>query len=92
MALGDSENLPDYFDKQVFSNSDGLAFYNAVLNKHIKLLYVKDIKYHFLQVPGWLFEVEYFQRPLLNAGWLINSLRKANRSEKAAFHMQLLGE
>jgi hypothetical protein len=91
-AFEDKANLADYFDKFFFDRTKSLEFYNAVLNDHIKFLYVKDVKYHFLQVEGWIFCVEYFRRQSLNSGWLINSLKKATADDKEEFKRLLLGE
>ena len=89
-ALNDKENLADYFDTDFFKGSGGAMFYNAVLSDSLKYLYVKDITYHFLQLTKWVFTVNYFPRETLNAGWLINSLRKVSENEKQAYLKNLL--
>ncbi|MEO5682164.1 MAG: hypothetical protein ABIQ88_05950 [Chitinophagaceae bacterium] len=91
-ALADKENLDDYFEPAFFSRNNASGFYNSILNNRLKFLYVKDITYHFLQAGNWIFTVEYFQREALNAGWLINSLKKATPDEKAAYLKNLLEE
>lgn len=91
-ALGDKQNLAAYFEASFFNRKNAAAFYNAVLNNRAKFLYVKDITYHFLQAPKWIFTVEYFQREALNAGWLINSLRRAPEADKKEYLKNLLEE
>jgi hypothetical protein len=91
-AFDDKENLADYFEASFFNRHNALAFYNAVLNGQAKFLYVKDITYHFLQVDKWIFTVEHFQRGTLNAGWLINGLKKASEADKKAYLENLLEE
>jgi hypothetical protein len=91
-ALDDKENLADYFEPGFFKRNNAMAFYDAVLNKRIKFLYVKNITYHFLQSTNWIFTVEYFQRESLNAGWLINSLKKASAADKKDYLKNLLAE
>ena len=91
-ALDDKENLSTYFDNVFFKRSNNVAFYNAVLSGQIKLLYVKQVVYHFLQVNGWVFTVESFPRASLNSGWLINSLKQIAAEEKIKYKTRLLGE
>ncbi len=59
-------------------------------NKKVSFREVEDISYHFLQVDGWIFTVEDFQRQEKNAGWLINRLMPANATEKKAYMETLL--
>ena len=89
-ALNDKQKLADYFEPAFFKRANALTFYNAVLNSHVKFLYVKDITYHFLQTDKWIFTVDYFQRETLNAGWLINSLKRASEADKQAYLKNLL--
>ena len=91
-ALADKENLADYFEPAFFKRNNSLAFYTAVLNNRAKFLYVKDITYHFLQAGNWIFTVEYFPRTALNAGWLINSLKRASDADKKDYLKNLLEE
>ena len=90
-ALNDKENLSVYFDESFFKQHNAMGFYNAILQKRMNLLYVKTIKYHFLQVDGWIFTVEQFQRKALNSGWLISYLRQASDAEKEAYRKLLTG-
>ncbi|MBC8034069.1 MAG: hypothetical protein H7Y03_07995 [Chitinophagaceae bacterium] len=91
-ALNDKENLPAYFDDPFFKRTYSTDFYYAVLNGMIKLLYVKDVKYHFLQVGGYVFAVEHFQRDALNSGWLINSMKKVSVADQEDYKKRLLEE
>jgi len=91
-AFGDKENLADYFEAGFFKRNNALAFYDAVLNSRVKFLYVKDITYHFLQAGKWIFTVDYFPRETLNAGWLINSIKKASEEDKKEYLRNLLEE
>ncbi|MCX6233519.1 MAG: hypothetical protein NT175_02185 [Bacteroidetes bacterium] len=43
---------------------------------------VRHVKFHFFQVPGWYFELEDFNRPGYNSGWLIANLIKITEEEK----------
>ncbi|MEP6749363.1 MAG: hypothetical protein ABJB86_16630 [Bacteroidota bacterium] len=88
----DKENLADYFEPVFFKTKNAYSFYEGVSTNHIKFLYVHDITYHFLQVDKWLFTVVYFHRKSLNAGWLINSLKKVSGEEKKDYLKNLLEE
>lgn len=91
-AFSDKDHLSDYFENSFFYRSNAVQFYHAILNGHIRLLFVKDVKYHFLNVEGYIFTVEYFQRESKNSGWLINTLKTAKSEEKETYKKQLLGE
>jgi len=43
---------------------------------------VNNVKFHFFQVPGWYFELVYFNRNDRNSGWLISNLLRVNEKEK----------
>lgn len=88
----DKENLSDYFDNAFFYRSNAVQFYHAIMKDKIKFLFVKDVKYHFLNVENYIFTVEYFQRESLNSGWLINTLKEVTIRDKESFKRQLLGE
>ncbi|MFT3701382.1 MAG: hypothetical protein QM802_03390 [Agriterribacter sp.] len=91
-ALEDKENLPVYFDESFFRRDNSTAFFATILYNRAQLLYVKSIRYHFLQVDGWVFTVESFPRKSLNSGWLISSLQKITPSEKHQYEDTLLGK
>lgn len=88
----DKKNLSDYFDNTVANNTLLTSFYNAILQDKIKFMYVKDVKYHFLNVDNYVFTVEYFPRASLNSGWLISSLINATPEEKSKYKQTLLGQ
>lgn len=91
-ALADKENLSDYLDVSFFKGSYSAGFYKAIVNNEIKFLYVKDVKFHFLQIEKWIFTVEYFPREALNSGWLISSLKNVSPAEMETYRKNLLGE
>jgi len=90
--FNDKENLSDYFDNAFFGRDNSLSFYHAVMNNKIRFLYVKEIKYHFLNVENYFFTVEYFPRQSLNSGWLISELKHATAKDKLTYKKLLLGE
>lgn len=46
---------------------------------------VRKIRYYMLQIKGWILEVDYFNRPGRNTGWLVNNLTKVSSAEKREF-------
>lgn len=46
---------------------------------------VREIRYYMLQIKGWILEIDYFNRPGRNTGWLVNSLKKVTAAEKSDF-------
>ena len=58
------------------------VFYTLVYNGLLDIDYVKELKFVFLQVPGYVFSVSHFDRDNYNAGWLIDSLSRATDKEK----------
>lgn len=49
---------------------------------NMKFLSSDNLKFHFLQVDGWYFELSWFNRPHHNSGWLISKLFRINEEEK----------
>lgn len=63
---------PDYLSVFIYEFKQGLFEYQTVM----------DLKFHFFQVPGWYFELEKFNRPGYNTGWLISRLTPISEEEK----------
>lgn len=91
-AFEDKDHLSDYFDNNFFYQKSAPEFYKALLNNNLKLRSVADVKYHFMNVNGYIFTVEYFPRESLNSGWLISSLKTASINEKEGYKKNLLGQ
>jgi len=83
-AFEDKENLQNIFDPWN-QGMDFLAFKNGVLKGTLKYQSNHRITYHFLQLEGWIFTVDYFPRQAPNAGWLISSLQRASGKEKQRY-------
>jgi hypothetical protein len=43
---------------------------------------IEKVSFHFFQVPGWYFELNEFNRPGNNSGWLISNLSKIPEEQK----------
>ena len=77
----DPDKLDYYLDR--YYNLDQLSlFVSEIKNGNLKFETVKNVKFHFLQVPGWYFEVSYFNRNSNNSGWLISNMLKITDKEK----------
>lgn len=63
---------PDYLSIFLYEFKQGLFEYQTVM----------DLKFHFFQIPGWYFELEKFNRPGYNTGWLISRLTPISEEEK----------
>jgi len=82
--------------KQVFDDKQNIEYYLAdnytpdhlslflheVKSGNFTFQFVKEIKFHFVQIDGWYFELQNFKRSGTNAGWLISNLMKLNESDK----------
>ncbi|HEY8933874.1 MAG TPA: hypothetical protein VIM65_01580 [Cyclobacteriaceae bacterium] len=59
------------------------VFLYEIKKGNLKFKSVTEVKFHFLQINGWYFELSQFNRPGYNTGWLISNLMKLkNDSEK----------
>lgn len=76
----------------VHKDVDQMSYFLGVLeSKQIKYIDCHKVRFHFLQVPGYIFTVEEINRLSNNAGFLISSLKKTERSDKLEYINQLLG-
>jgi hypothetical protein len=89
-AFNDKMNVSDYLDSGFFTFASSKAFLRELLRDQLKYQYVKEIRYHFLQVPGWVFTVNQYRRKGVHSGWLISSLTRANDDEKQLYRERLL--
>lgn len=62
----------------------------AIKKGHLKMLSTSTPTYHFLQIPGWLFTVDYINRSSKNSGLLISNLQKVNQPELTKYKMEKL--
>jgi hypothetical protein len=75
------ENM-DYYLEDHYKPDHLALFMMEVKNGNLKFEEVSDVKFHFFQVPGWYFEVHYFNRNDMNSGWLISNLIKISENDK----------
>ena len=75
---------------QLYAQKDFQPSYNTLLfyeikRGNLKFEYVANVKFHFLQLEGWYFELSDFNREGTNSGWLISNLYRVPESEKKSF-------
>lgn len=64
-------------------------FFALIESGHLVLKQAPRPTYVFTQVPGWVFELNYFERKGDNTGWRISSLIKADVTTKAKYDKYL---
>jgi hypothetical protein len=86
----DSRNILNYSRQKSIDVSSAILY--MVENDLLKYEGVESICYHFLQVDGWAFTVEDFNRFDKNSGWLISSLSRMGSDAKMLYIRRLIGE
>ncbi len=89
-AFRDKTNLPDYLAPGFLRLPSSKAFIGALLNDQLEYMYVKQIRYHFLQIDGWIFTVEQYNRNSVHSGWLVSKLIKASEFDKKTYRTSLI--
>lgn len=83
------KDLSNYVSERHGKNQ--LEVLNHMLkHEEIKMLNTTTPRYHFLQIPGWVFTVDFFNRSAKNSGWLISDLYEAKRSELLQYKIEKL--
>lgn len=90
--FSDRQNLSSFFDSSFFGRRQSYGFYQALSRGQLKFGSVKAIRYHFLQIPDWVFTVENFERETRNAGWLISSIHHLPEEQRPEYEKNLLEE
>ena len=78
------QNVTNYSPKEY--TVDKLTVFNTLIyTGQLKIEYTKKVSYLFFQIPGYVFQVEHFERNSYNVGWLISKVEKKKESEKAIY-------
>jgi len=80
-ALDRPDRVQYYASKNYQPDYLTLFFYQSKMGK-LKFKEINNVKFHFFQIPGWYFELSYFNRDDKNSGWLISNLIYVNDQEK----------
>lgn len=66
---------PDYLTIMAYEHKKG----------NLKFQSIENVKFHFLQVPDWYFEINNLNPEKGHSGWMITRLMRMNDSEKDAY-------
>jgi len=78
----EKKNLVEFYTSRNFNPNHLTLLLYEIKNNVMKFSTVTGIKFHFFQIPGWYFNVEYYNRSGLNSGWLISNLLEISESDK----------
>jgi hypothetical protein len=80
-AFQDS-NTPEAFTPKEYQPDYLTLFLYEMKKGSIKFETVTDVKFHFFQIRNWYFELNQFNRPGYNTGWLMTNLIKLKPGDK----------
>lgn len=80
-----SNNILNYAERD-YVPDELSVFYALVYADALKIETTGQITYHFLEVPGYVFTVERFNRKGTNTGWLISRLIPLDEAEKQTYY------
>jgi hypothetical protein len=78
-ALEDTDHL-DGYAASGFEPDFLTTFFFCIKTGLMRFEYVEKVVYHIIDIPGWYFKVEDFNRNELNSGWLISDLKRNSLS------------
>lgn len=81
-AFDDPKDI-DYYAPKDYTPDYLTLFFVEIKNKNLVYKTINNVKFHFLQIDGWYFEVNDFNRPGYNSGWLVSNMLKISETEKA---------
>lgn len=61
------------------------VFLAMIWSGNLKIVNAEKVKFHFLQVPNYVFTISYFDRESMNAGWLIDSVFAIKEEDKPLY-------
>ena len=73
------------FARKDFTIDETSVFFTLVSLGQLKIESVTDLQFVFYQVPGYRFNISYFEREKANCGWLISSFERISESDKEEF-------
>ena len=80
-AFQDSK-LPESFTANSYKPDYLSIFLYEMKQNNLRFDTVSGVKFHFFQIGGWYFEVNQFNRPGFNTGWLISNLVRLGPGDK----------
>ncbi len=80
-VFNDPDSL-EYYTSRSFTPDYLSLFFYEIKEGNLKFKTVSDLKFHFFQIDGWYFKLEYYNRAGYNTGWLISNLLKIDTEEE----------
>ena len=80
-AFDDPKDI-DYYAPNDYTPDYLTLFFVEIKNKNLLYKTINNVKFHFLQIDGWYFEVNDFNRSGFNSGWLVSNMLKISDVEK----------
>ncbi|MDP2723814.1 MAG: hypothetical protein Q8O72_13755 [Bacteroidales bacterium] len=80
-ALEDPAHI-EYYASQKYQPDYLTLFFYLMKNKQLTFEKIKSVKFHFLQIDHWYFELSYYNRDDMNSGWLISNLIYTDEKDK----------
>ena len=80
-AFQDSD-APESFTPNTYEPDYLAIFLYEMKQNNLRFDTVTGLKFHFFQIDGWYFEVNQFNRPGFNTGWLISNLVRLAPGDK----------
>lgn len=80
-ALDDPQHI-EYYASQNYHPDYLTLFFYLLKTNQLKFEAIDSVKFHFLQIDHWYFELSYFNRNNANSGWLISNLIYADDKDK----------
>ena len=80
-AFQDSDK-PESFTPNTYKPDYLAIFLYEMKQNNLRFETVTGLKFHFFQINGWYFEVNQFNRPGYNTGWLISNLVRLAPGDK----------
>lgn len=81
-ALNNPENI-EYYASTGFQPDYLSLFFYLMKKGDLKFGHINKVKFHFLQIKNWYFELSWFNRNENNSGWLISNLKYIDENEKS---------
>ncbi len=80
-AMEDPDKV-DYYASTKFTPDYLTLFFYLIKTNQLKFVKVNSVKFHFLQIENWYFELSFFNRNDMNSGWLISNLAYLSENDK----------
>ena len=81
-ALNDTRHI-EYYASTNYRPDYLTLFFYLMKTGSLHFEHINSVKFHFLQIKNWYFELSYFNRNNTNSGWLISNLKYLSSDEKA---------